>query len=149
MGSRRIDSEAVIFHFERFFINCEDYLIGLTVEALYGADNNVGTVGGVVSPICVCVDLERRVARAARDLLEGRFDFVITLCDRARFECRKFPGAEHVHWQFENPLTVLEQARRRRMFQSLRDQIAQRVRLFALVQVRFAIADERMQAAAI
>ena len=95
------------------------------------------------------VDLERRVARAARDLLEGRFDFVITLCDRARFECPKFPGAEHVHWQFENPLTVLEQARRRRMFQSLRDQIAQRVRLFALVQVRFAIADERMQAAAI
>jgi len=32
---------------------------------------------------------------------------------------------------------------KRRMFESLRDQIAQRVRLFALVQVRFADIDSR------
>jgi hypothetical protein len=41
-------------------------------------------------------------------------------------------------------LTASDRTRRKRMVQSLRDQIAQRVRLFALVQVRFAMADSRV-----
>jgi len=46
-------------------------------------------------------------------------------------------GAERVHWQVDDPLTAPDYEKQRRLFQSLRDQIAQRVRLFALVQVRF------------
>ena len=86
------------------------------------------------------VDLDRRVPRAANEVLDRRFDFVITLCERARLKCPKFRAAELVHWRFENPLTALDGTQQKRMFASLRDQIAQRVRLFALVQVRFAIA---------
>jgi protein-tyrosine-phosphatase len=89
------------------------------------------------------IDLERRVTKATRDILDRGFDLVITLCDRARLECPKFQGAEVVHWQFENPLNVPDQTQQRRMFRSLRDQIGQRVRLFALVQVRFADAVRR------
>jgi len=85
----------------------------------------------------VGIDLERRVAKTAQEMLDRRFDFVITLCDRARRECPKFRGAELVHWRFDDPLTATDRTRRKRMVQSLRDQIAQRIRLFALVQVRF------------
>ena len=84
------------------------------------------------------VDLQGRVAKSTQDLAPLRFDFVITLCDRAKSACPGFPDAEVVHWQFDDPLVILDQAKQRRSFQSLRDQIAQRLRLFALVQVRFA-----------
>jgi len=84
------------------------------------------------------VDLERRATKATRDILDRGFDLVITLCDRAKVECPKFQGAEIIHWQFEDPLNTRDQMQQTRMFRSLRDQIAQRVRLFALVQVRFA-----------
>src|SRR5215510_4288487 len=83
------------------------------------------------------VDLEGRVPKAMHDVLNLRFDIVITLCDRARVACPKFPRAELVHWRFDDPLAAMEDIKRKRLFESLRDQIAQRVRLFALVQVRF------------
>src|SRR5262249_29422230 len=83
------------------------------------------------------VDLNGRATKAVKDVSGLGFDFVITLCDRSRAECPKFPGAETVHWQFPNPLVGMDRINEQRMFRSLRDQIAQRIRLFALVQVRF------------
>ena len=44
---------------------------------------------------------------------------------------RLIDEAELEHWQFEDPFAALDHTQRKRMFQSLRDQIAQRVRLFA------------------
>ncbi len=88
----------------------------------------------------IAVDLEERVTKATHDLLGHGFDFVITLCDRAKSECPSFPGAEIIHWQFDDPCAELDETKQKRMFQSLRDQIAQRIRLLALVQVRFAAA---------
>ena len=87
------------------------------------------------------IDMEGRVSKGIHDVLRLDFDFVITLCDRSRPECRKFPEAERVHWRLDDPLTVLDCTKQERLFQSLRDQISQRVRLFALVQVRFAPVD--------
>ena len=84
----------------------------------------------------VNIDLEGRATKAAQDVSDLGFDFVITLCDRSRTECPKFPQADIVHWQFHDPLAV-EHTNQKRMFRSLRDQSAQRIRLFALVQVRF------------
>src|SRR5262249_20234783 len=86
----------------------------------------------------VGIDLEGAVPKRAQDLLNLGFDFVVTLCDRARVACSAFPKAELVHWRFDDPLVVMEETKRKRLFQSLRDQIAHRIRLFALVQVRFA-----------
>ena len=86
----------------------------------------------------VGVDLPQRVTQTVQDVSSSDFDFVITLCDRARSACPKFPRAEVVHWQFDDPLAILDPVKQKRAFQSLRDQIVQRLRLFALVQVRFA-----------
>ena len=67
-------------------------------------------------------------------------DFVITLSDPAKTECPEFPGAELIHWQFDDPSVISDPDKQLRLFRSLRDQIAQRVRLFVLVQTRFASA---------
>jgi arsenate reductase len=85
------------------------------------------------------IDLEGRVTKAVRDLRGLGFDFVVTLCDRAKSECPNFPESEVVHWQFDNPFATPDHLKQKRIFRSIRDQIAQRIRLFALVQVRFAI----------
>src|SRR5215510_11091573 len=57
-------------------------------------------------------------------------------------ELLSFPSetaaAELVHWRFDDPLGAMDDIKRKRLFQLLREEIAQRVRLFALVQVRFA-----------
>src|SRR5262245_17496759 len=84
------------------------------------------------------VDLEGRVPKGMHEVSNLRFDFVITVCDRARVACPQFPKAELAHWRFDDPLAAMEETKRKRLFQSVRDQIAHRVRLFALVQVRSA-----------
>ena len=84
------------------------------------------------------IDLRERATKATHDVLDGCFNFVITLCDRARSECPNLPEAEIVHWRFDDPMAVPDYWKRKRLFQSLRDQIAHRVRLFALVQARAA-----------
>jgi len=44
---------------------------------------------------------------------------------------------ETIHWKFENPVAVSDKTSlQRRAFQSVRDQIAQRIRLLAIVHAR-------------
>ena len=83
------------------------------------------------------IDLEGKRTKAAQDVSRLGFDFVITLCDRSRTECPRIPGAELAHWRFDDPLAATDHNNQRRLFRALRDQITQRIRLFALVQVRF------------
>ncbi len=105
---------------------------------------SAGIDSGQVHPLTVAVmkevgiDLNGKITKTTQDIMDRRFDFVITLCERARAECPIFQEAELVHWQLDDHSAGVENAQRKRVFQSLRDQIAQRVRLFALVQVRFA-----------
>ena len=104
---------------------------------------SAGIERGDIHPITIDVmkeigvDLHGRATKVIQDVANSNYDFVITLSDRARFECPEFPGAELVHWQLDDPFSSQDEAKQKRLFQSLRDQIAQRVRLFALVQVRF------------
>jgi protein-tyrosine-phosphatase len=37
------------------------------------------------------------------DELDGRFDFVVTLCDVAREDCPPFHGADVIHWSLTDP----------------------------------------------
>jgi len=84
------------------------------------------------------IDLQGRTTRSVDDVQHLTFDIVITLCDRARFLGPKFTQAEVVHWRFDDPLRVSDQVKQKRMFLVLRDQIKQRIRLFALVYARAA-----------
>ena len=76
--------------------------------------------------------------RKSLDELRGQpFDFVITLDETGARQNYATLAVETVHWKFENPLTVSEDLiAQRRSFQSVRDQIAQRIRLLAIVHAR-------------
>jgi len=60
------------------------------------------------------------------------FDFVITVCDRAREECPAFSGTpERLHWPFEDPAAFTEVGEERlNAFRRLRDKIHARVMVF-------------------
>jgi arsenate reductase len=84
----------------------------------------------------VGLNIERKVPMCVRDLPSLDFDFVITLCERAKANCPEVRGAERIHWNLEDPLALEDLERQKRAFRSLRDQISQRLNLFALVQGR-------------
>jgi protein-tyrosine-phosphatase len=61
------------------------------------------------------------------------FDYVITLCDRAREHCPRFDFAETMHWTFPDPAAVSDPAARRRAFEEIFAGLSQRVRFLIIV----------------
>ena len=61
------------------------------------------------------------------------FDYVITVCDRAKQECPVFPGAAPIHWGFDDPAeSTGDSSAQLRNFRRVRDEISARIRLFTL-----------------
>jgi arsenate reductase len=61
------------------------------------------------------------------------FDYVITVCDRAKEACPVFPGAMPIHWGFDDPAADAGSSEKQfRTFQRVRDEILSRLRLFVL-----------------
>lgn len=131
------------------FVCAENSVQSPMAEALLNATDSthfettsVGLEASQIHPFTIDVmkdigiDLAGKRTKTTLDVAHRSFDFVITLCSRAKKECPEFKGAEIIHWQFEDPAGT-DAARQKRIFASLRDQISQRIRLFALVQVRF------------
>ena len=60
-----------------------------------------------------------------------RFDYVITLCDKAAAECLSFPGAgEALAWSFEDPVTSTKPD----AFRHTLHEIHERIKMFVLVK---------------
>jgi ArsR family transcriptional regulator, arsenate/arsenite/antimonite-responsive transcriptional repressor / arsenate reductase (thioredoxin) len=50
------------------------------------------------------IDIDGQPTKHVNDLIGRRFDFVITLCDKVREICPKFPGhPESIHWSIPDP----------------------------------------------
>jgi len=95
------------------------------------------------------VDLGTMVPKSIDAIHDETFDFIITLDDATAKLDTHLKAAETVHWKFENPAAAsndIEQ--QRRAFRAVRDQIAQRLRLFAIVHVRPTHSSERTRIAA-
>jgi arsenate reductase len=55
----------------------------------------------------ICIDWSRARSKSVTEFLGQAFDYVITVCDRARQTCPYFPGArERLHWDLEDPAEV-------------------------------------------
>ena len=69
-----------------------------------------------------------------------RFDYVITVCDRARQTCPVFPGTHNtLHWGLEDPAEVEgDDAQRLAAFQQTYLEVTQRIRPFVEVALRAA-----------
>ena len=61
------------------------------------------------------------------------FDYVITLCDRARERCPTFERAEMMHWTFIDPAAAADAAARRRAFDDYFAGLSTRLRFLIIV----------------
>ena len=104
----------------------------------YGGDDfevdSAGTVPKGVNPLTITVLAEMGIdwsaarSKSTDEFLDSSFDYVITVCDRARQSCPVFPGVhELLHWGLDDPAEFegtdeerLEAFRRTRMEISLR-----------------------------
>jgi arsenate reductase (thioredoxin) len=75
-------------------------------------------------------------AHSSKDLsvFSGQnFNYVITVCDRAKEACPVFPGSAPLHWSFDDPAEAsADQEKQIRTFRRVRDEILGRLRLFVL-----------------
>lgn len=78
------------------------------------------------------IDISRHRSKRLEELSQRRFDFAITVCDRAKETCPIFPGATSVlHWSFDDPAEAEgDEEARLAVFRRVRDEIAERVREF-------------------
>jgi protein-tyrosine-phosphatase len=79
------------------------------------------------------LDGSRLVPKDISTFAGERFDFVITLCERAREKCPAFPGAELIQWSFVDPAALGPGVERRRAFEQVFQGLNQRIRLFVIV----------------
>jgi arsenate reductase len=84
------------------------------------------------------VDIAGRRSKHVNEFLGQQFDYVITVCDRAKEMCPVFPaGSRLLHWSFDDP-AALPEVRRRETFVRVRDEIADRICEFCIQEVKLA-----------
>jgi arsenate reductase (thioredoxin) len=96
---------------------------------------SAGTEATHVRPLAVQamdelgIDISGQESKTLQRYLGETFDYVITVCDDANEVCPVFPGARRrLHWSFEDPAQATgSEEERRRVFQSVRDQIRERM----------------------
>jgi arsenate reductase len=78
------------------------------------------------------VDISTHRSKHLNEFAGVRFDYVITVCDRARETCPIFLGARTVlHWSFDDPASATgTDNERREVFRRVRDEIAGQIRRF-------------------
>jgi arsenate reductase (thioredoxin) len=81
------------------------------------------------------IDISKQTSKDVASYANRKFDYVITVCDRAKQECPVFPGAEPIHWGFDDPADA-SQDKQLAIFRRVRDEIRQRLNLFLLANDR-------------
>ena len=114
-----------------------------------GADfevHSAGTEASGVSPYAVRVlgelgiDWSEATSKLVTSFLDQHFDYVITVCDRARETCPVFPGSENtLHWGLDDPSEVEgTDADKLTAFRRTQMEVSARLRPFIEVALRAA-----------
>lgn len=76
------------------------------------------------------VDIRGHTSKSVDRFAAERFDWVITVCDRAREACPNFPGGTRtLHWSFDDPAEAPgADDERIAIFRRVRDEIRDRIR---------------------
>jgi arsenate reductase len=79
------------------------------------------------------IDISGHTSKDIAAFHDQQFDFVITVCDRAKQACPVFPGSTPIHWGFDDPADAIGGLVAQKMvFTRIRDEIMTRLRLFVL-----------------
>ena len=84
------------------------------------------------------IDASRARSKSVKEFLSEPFDYVITVCDRARVSCPVFPGAhESLHWGYEDPAEAVgTDEERLAVFRRVFLAMSKRVAQFATIAAR-------------
>jgi arsenate reductase len=82
------------------------------------------------------IDVSGQKSKHLDQFLGQSFDYIITVCDRARDNCPTFPGDhERIHWSFEDPASLgNDDVAQYRLFKRVRNEIADRIRIWVAAQ---------------
>ena len=80
----------------------------------------------------VGIDISAHRSKSVSEFLTQPFEYVITVCDRAKESCPIWPGPTHLlHWSFDDPAAVVgANEARRQLFRRVRDEILGRIKGF-------------------
>ena len=93
----------------------------LSIEAMRGVD----------------IDISSQSSKDLNVFLGQKFDYVITVCDRAKQACPVFPGATSIHWGLDDPAEVRgDRETQLEAFVRVRDEIASRLQSFVAANLR-------------
>jgi len=116
-------------------------LLRLIAGAHFEAES-AGTDPAGLNPMTVAsmreigVDDRNYRSKNLEEFIGQSFDYVITVCDRAKESCPVFPGAVTIrHWSFDDPVAAPVEIRLE-VFRRIRDEIAHRLCQFLLEEVR-------------
>lgn len=86
----------------------------------------------------VGIDISGHRSKTLDEFRGQRFDYVITVCDRANEACPVFPSdTQRIHWGFEDPSIAADTDEHRlRAFRNVREGIQQRLRMFQIVSAK-------------
>jgi arsenate reductase len=101
-----------------------------------GTDPSVVRPEAILAMREVGIDISGHRSKSVDEFTGQPFDYVITVCNKARESCPIFPGdTEHIAWDFDDPAAVEgDDEVRMRAFRRVRDELIARFRLFAAVQ---------------
>jgi arsenate reductase len=74
------------------------------------------------------VDVSHQTSKNVAHFDGKHFDYVITVCDRAKEACPVFPGSTTIHWSFDDPADAPDEEQPQ-TFRRVRDEIRNRLRL--------------------
>jgi len=116
----------------------------------YGGDDfevhSAGTEATGVNPLAITVlgdlgiDWSHATSKTIGAFLDQQFDYVITVCDRAKATCPVFPGsANSLHWSLDDPAEVEgTDAEKLDAFRRTETELSVRLRPFIEVALRAA-----------
>jgi arsenate reductase len=106
--------------------------------------HSAGTEVSRVNPLTLRVlsdagfDTSGLRSKSVTEFLGQRFDYVITVCDRARESCPVFPGSgESLHWGYDDPSEAEgTEEERTAAFRHVFTQISERIGLFVPIALK-------------
>ncbi|MEO6458602.1 MAG: ArsR family transcriptional regulator [Chloroflexia bacterium] len=82
------------------------------------------------------IDISTQRSKHLSEFLGHDFDYIVTVCDRAKESCPVFPGdPERIHWSFPDPSAVEPEAARLQAFEKTARELMVRIRvLLSLIE---------------
>lgn len=98
---------------------------------------SAGSHPTTVHPLAICtmdalgVDIRQQRSQSLSEFMEQSFDYVITVCDKAREVCPAFGGTGvQLHWGFADPVTIADLEVRAQAFEKTALRLKSRIEYF-------------------